>query len=550
MGYNCMPNFTRVLAGFVFTQILAPELKADQSDSSSESAEIVSMEKFVVEASRVEGPPWRYAAIPGYEILSRCNDSETNDYLVALLRGNEVMKAMLPEGCLIDASYPSSIILYNGRPESEATASAISSTPKVAFDQPLWRSPDRSVDTPSSQAEDEDTNANCLELPPFKADVLGVKTGYPGMPGHVIPTFRFRLRHRVPSFPNWLIQGLIGSNGIFAHGQNLHWSEDAGDPTRIDIPTAQWVSDEETNFIRQNGRPTKPLLPMRSFFGAGSDATNGEVWRSQAALFVRWGMYGRAYKQNISPAAFWSFVNEATQDRITEAMFRQSFGFGYGEMDSRLRAILPKAVTEIVGEEIDIDLHPSAPQIRDARPEEIGRIIGDWERIKGEAMRSKNPDISREFMQEAGYNLLRARGDASKDPALAGVLGLYDYSIGADGKAFNLLEASSEGHIKRPMVYLRLAQLRYLRCDANPLGPSETFNADQVAYVLAPLTIARQQLPAMAGTYGMIAKTWERSAVRPTALNLAVLDEGERIFWNDPRLIASIQQAKAKLQKM
>jgi hypothetical protein len=48
------------------------------------------------QATRI-GPPWRYASLPGYEILSRCDDSVTDQYIRALLRGDSVMKLRLPQ---------------------------------------------------------------------------------------------------------------------------------------------------------------------------------------------------------------------------------------------------------------------------------------------------------------------------------------------------------------------------------------------------------------------------------------------------------------------
>jgi hypothetical protein len=62
--------------------------------------EIVTMEKFMVTATRI-GPPWRYTSLPGYEILSQCDDRSTNQYLRALLRGESVMKLELPHDCLV-----------------------------------------------------------------------------------------------------------------------------------------------------------------------------------------------------------------------------------------------------------------------------------------------------------------------------------------------------------------------------------------------------------------------------------------------------------------
>lgn len=255
---------------------------------------------------------------------------------------------------------------------------------------------------------------------------------------------------------------------------------------------------------------------------------------------MRRGMFGEVDGEPVHPASFWKFVAVAESRLVTGAEFKDCFGFGYAEMYTRLTRYLPVAVGHLVKKEIHLDLNPLVPRLREATEAESGRIVGDWERIKGISLRASNPDLSREFLKQAESTLRKPYLHGSRDPRLLGVLGLYEYSIGADNNAREFLEAAVSGQAVRPTVYIALAQLRFQEARSNPSGPKGRFSNDQVARVLAPLLVCRNQPPAMAKTYHLIADTWAGSSVKPSAEDLSVLDEGAQLYWSDANLRESI----------
>src|SRR5271157_4395335 len=74
-----------------------PNIRADQGDDAAMAAQeqAIRMERYIVSATRIEKNPWRYASIPGFEILSRASEYDSNWWLDVHQRGlwieNEVM---------------------------------------------------------------------------------------------------------------------------------------------------------------------------------------------------------------------------------------------------------------------------------------------------------------------------------------------------------------------------------------------------------------------------------------------------------------------------
>src|ERR1017187_4710815 len=164
--------------------------------------EIVTMEKFMVTATRI-GPRWRYTSLPGYEILSQCDDRSTNQYLRALLRGESVMKLELPHDCLASA-IRTSVILFDAFTISNLTSSAIPKSVVTSNEGVLWGQSWRGRSPEQTRVVDVDTMVDCWSLGEARyVDSEGRITNV--VPFHVTPTYRFRLLKRVPVFPEWLI---------------------------------------------------------------------------------------------------------------------------------------------------------------------------------------------------------------------------------------------------------------------------------------------------------------------------------------------------------
>jgi hypothetical protein len=496
------------------------------------------LNRFVVVADRIDGPPWRYATIPGYEILSRCKDSETKDWITRLLRGNQEMSAMLPDGCLSQLGAPVSVILYNSDAESGAVAAAVPSLGSASIDEALLGWGTNKGTSPGSRVEDLDTIEDCLRLPSFRQFFTG---SFHLQPARAVP-FGFRLRKRVPEFPSWLIEGLIGPNGVFTHHVTV-WSDEDKSPCMF-ISMARWVSKEQTRLVVDGKGASIPLIPLSSLFskktGDGQDPTS--VWSSEAALFVRWGLYGAYEDEPSDPHKFWSFVNQCTpQTRVDEA-FRRSFGFGYDEMEVRLDRYLPKAVNDLIKIRLPIEWEPSTPNLRDATPSEIGRLIGDWERLKGDSYRRTNGELSRRLLQEALKIMMRSSSKSPNDPQLIGAIGLLNYDENDSTNAVRNLGKAADARVIRPIVYLRLAQLRY----DGYVGKYATseISTNDAQQVIEPLQIAETQSPALRETYKLLAKTCLHCQTAPNVRIVSILEEGSRLFPSDQDYLSLLQQVR------
>ena len=71
----------------------------------------VTMERFVVSASQIERNPWRYAVVPGFEVLSRASDEETAWELDALRRGLWIQDHVVPKEWLPAPALPYTVII-------------------------------------------------------------------------------------------------------------------------------------------------------------------------------------------------------------------------------------------------------------------------------------------------------------------------------------------------------------------------------------------------------------------------------------------------------
>jgi hypothetical protein len=364
-------------------------------------------------------------------------------------------------------------------------------------------------------------------------------------------TFRFRLKKRVPVFPDWFIQGLIGPNGLYVH-ENFRWSTDSDNYNKagmmsLTLATAQWISDADTVILRKKPELRAAFLPLENLFSEehAKPLDRSPVWYAEAALFVRWGLYAQSFGKPIHRDAFWNFVGCAISGPVTEKTFRDCFGFGYAEMESELTRYFPVAVKNLITRDVNVNLEPDLPDLRNATPSEVGRIIGDWERIEGNALVVEKPELGQAFLNQASKTLLKPYNDGSRDPQLLGALGLYEFPIDKN-LSEKYLQGAADGHVIRPTVYTRLAQLRYEAALSHPAGPEGRLSADQLASVLGPLFIARQQPPAMVETYRLIAKVWSQSAIKPTKEHLAVLDEGLMFFWSDKGLADDVNALRSQ----
>jgi hypothetical protein len=541
----------------------------DSNAAEAEQERAVMMRRFIVSATRIDKNPWRYASLPGYEVLTRASDAATKWWLDGLRRGLALENDVVPKDWLTQSAVPDTVIIDETNLES-IPASQLHTRP-IEFQQPAddmaWGSLSGRprIWTDHNDAHDQDTYA-------VNANVYGVDTST----GTCVISLR-RLFHSTPPLPNWLIAGLLGENcGVFRDGFMPYVNFGEGERIRYaDGPGTLWVSLDETQQLLKelkkdkNAKVDAPALGTL-FSEAPIPARNRLLLESEAGLFVRWGLMGPGSDSPEVSRGFLEFVRRSRREPATERMFTECFGVGYAAMDERLGAFLRTVLAKPTTVKLDIRSTFGLPEFTEATADQIGRILGDWLRMKGDSLRGNDSGMGRECLDAAGRMLERAyrednglppdvdpsrgggtsaappsggsaRGaavvmkpfvvsaDRIHDPGLLAVYGLYEHDVGNDRKARELLEAAAKAGVVRPGAYLVLGELRLEDATAKPLGPGGKLSAEQAAFVLEPLHAAMRG-PPVPGVYGLIVETWGHCVAKPGAGDIEEIAEGVARF--------------------
>ena len=267
--------------------------------------------------------------------------------------------------------------------------------------------------------------------------------------------------------------------------------------------------------------------------------------------------------------AFRELVRRARQEPVTESLFSECFGFGYAEMERKLGAFLKTALAQPNPVHLNFPLDFPKTDLNAATTDQIGRILGDWLRMQGDSVRTKDPEMSGEFFKAAGRMLMRAyrednglppdvgpaplggRNAAPSDPAASGPLvamkpfvitanrihdpsllsiyGLYEHDTGDDSKAREFLEAAVRAGVIRPKVCLVLAELRYDEEIGRPAGAGGRLGAEQAASILEPLKVALEH-SSESDIYSLMLKTWDHCAAKPAGKDLENIVAGASLF--------------------
>ncbi len=487
-----LPTIVGVLAGCALLLVTPPTARADQEADLAAAAardEAKMMQGFIVSATRIEKNPWYHASLPAFEILSRATDEVTNWECKALLRGLFFENAVLPKDWLPQSPVPYTVIIddVDLREISEAQIHSLPMKFRLPDDPLIWGGRwiglgDRfRVSNDSIAAHDPDTYAANLNLNGVNISPSAVAVGRIGLE---------RLRHCTPPLPKWLFEGLLGLNSGILRELFVPLTDNDGNNWGMSGPGTLWVSLDETQqlLIRLKNDDTFgslkiPVLPMGALFAEGPvDKGSRELWESESGLFVRWGLIGPGHDDPALSRAFLELVRRARREPVSERMFTDCFGFGYGVMEDKLASYLKTVLAKPTNVDVAVPVDFPLPDMKPATSDEIGRILGDWLRMKGDSLRGNDPELGGVFLVTAGRILERAYRDdnglppdvappssgevsaklpgnsspglvvnmkplvvtASRihDPRLLAVYGLYEHDIGNDGKAKELLEAN------------------------------------------------------------------------------------------------------------
>jgi len=552
-----------------------PEVTADKGAFLERTVELP---RYVVSAIRIDKNPWRYAAVPGFEILSRASDHDTSWVLHALQLGRWTEDKVLPADWRPRSPVPYTVIIDNtnlaavGRAELHADPLTFNS-PADAF---AWGLPPQDVKVWTDRFAARDADTFALNVNVYDAELRGLGYGSISLE---------RQERCAPPLPRWLMYGLEGKRfGLFRNGfmpQNIMAVFRVSGNTRLVGPGTLWISIEETKRLqkefkaakhkRKNGElavaATIPFIPLDRLFTEPppEDETSAQ-WESEAALFVRWGLFDSQQKDPATRQAFVRFVERARRERVTEPMFTECFGRGYAAMERTLREYLTRVLAQPLTIDLDYPSDLPEPWLSQATADQIGRILGDWLRLQGRNLRRQDPALAAKFLGAAGRMLMRAyqidnglppdaapaapraagapgvvlqpfvvSAERVHDPGLLATFGLYEHDVGDDAKARPFLEKAVETGVARPQARVVLSELRYAEAIAHPAGSDGRITKPQAEHILAPL---RSVLPegATIESYGLIVETWAHGEAGPSDLDVKLMVEGVSRYPQSPIL--------------
>jgi hypothetical protein len=498
---------------------------AVSNNSASGADSITVLEPVFVEAS--SGDPWYYFSLPGFEVISHCSESFNQTYARALELSTAARLAVLPASFWGNMPTPMKVVLYNREPERRG-----------AFDQgsPIdlnWRSGDgRTVGSGMIEHSypvtvgDGDTYINCGNYWSVQATIENFS---------VDPDSDLRLQNRVPRLPSWFVAGMEGPFGLYPNRiiQSSAFSDVAV------LPSATWLSTPETLAILHEakephkdskGAHPREMLMLPELFAGTTPAKKG-LWDSESSLFVRWGLYASGRRQ-----AFLDFVDRASREPATEAMFQETMGMSCAEAQHRLGDYLPMAVSEPIRVPINPQ-HARPLDIREASAIEVARIIGDWGRMEARSLGvgtfgggMGSFEYQRDCLDQADRLFQKIYRRHTSDPLFLAAFGLYELQVGDDTRALSALESATDAGVLRPRAYVELARLRLenaLPSNQAGIGDLEESGFERI---LALLTTARVQMPSLLAIYDLQARVLEHAPATPTPEQIRPLEEGLELF--------------------
>jgi hypothetical protein len=497
---------------------------------------VVALPPFLVEET-TKALPWRYADLAGLEVLSSCPERLTRELIANHHRLQVLLGELLPPTLqlrmtekqillFVDSAQlpPSSQEVVAQMVLASADKQRIENEAAPIDDGRLRRRPlpPRYTFLPNLRLWDRDAQAlfAIVKESEFDANRVALSPEY----------IAYILRNRLPALPPWFVSGVLS---LFSRAR---FTEDALTLERLD-----WLSESGSAALRTGPEANRALLPLEDFFAgelSQSDPALGEalsLWQAQAALFIRWGLAGRGAPRR---AALWRFAERVAVEPLTEMLFQECFGLDFTSAQKQLTAYLPEAMRERLA--LQPAQRPRLPDytLRPANEDELARIKGDWERLEIRFVKAQFPALTQKYVEQARRTLMRAYDSGSRDPRLLAVIGLCEVDGGNDAAARAFLEdAAARTKTLRSRAGYELARLRFAALSVRRDGAEPRLSPDQAAEVLTPLLATREQEPPLAEVYELIAGVWSVCAQAPTRAQLAVLEEGVRLFPHRSELV-------------
>jgi hypothetical protein len=512
-------------------------------DSRSTAAEpAVELPKFVVTDSRELPQPesWRYATIPGFEILTNASDKATQNLVKEFEMFRQALSYVWPIPSRV--SHSTSLILCGRGGKFDSFIPAGKSVIDAATASLFLKQGAKAAIVIDLQA----TTLNVLNVDNTDDAATGTDSGLISVE-HDKQLYREYVRYLMsqsePRTPAWLEEGLSQIIMKMTFDKRTIEFAKLEDPNTVSVQGAMnaelnalSAGEDGADSFALPGAPAedrdfaaalrrKALVPLDKFFAVTHDspeATNplgNNRWAKQAYAFVHMCLYGFHGKYQ---KPFGTFIQRLGREPASEALFKECFNKTYKQMLMEIRGYCDFTVYEAKMLRSkkggpDLIVPPAALALREASQAEIGRIKGEAFLLAG------HPKAARAEMI-AAYQ----RGE--RDPALLAALGLYEKSVGEEERARKFLEAAFSGKATSPEASLELARYRYADALAKPAVGGTQFSLAQVNSVIGPLRLGRGQPPHMYALYDLAADTLARSAAKPTREDAVLLIEGAQLF--------------------
>ncbi len=469
---------------------------------------------------------WRYAEAPGLEVLSVCGDATTLEFMEQFQHLRQLLQVVIPPDLQLSLSTPVVHILGGNdmreRLKQDVQEEMFQKPAREAEPEPEGPFTGRGANLvrhvrvamlPNLRLQDTDayTIFALLDDAQVQNSQLGLTPDY----------VSFRLQRRTPPLPAWYILGTMRLYPAMIF-----------ESRQIELAPMEWTSREAAEAVRKN--PATALLPLADLLVAPRQpaappeavAAYHAAWLAESTLFVRWGLDDR----NNAREAFFKFVDRASREPVTEALFQECFGLGYAALQERLGRYLPDAMAKVSRMRPAAPLEPLALKLRAATPAEIARIKGDWERMETGFVKTTFPALSGTYLDQARRTMRRAYDQGERDPRLLAAMGLCECDAGDDGAAEPLLAAAVQARVSRPRAYAELARILYERARTRPAGPQEKLSAAQTAPILQALLVAQRLSPPQAAAADLFADLWFHTETSPLPSDLDELNREAGFF--------------------
>lgn len=478
-----------------------------------------------------EPESWRYATLPGYEVLSSASEAETQRFLREFQTLQQVIDVTWPVLRRGAAPVPTTLILCGRNPSARAFLNPrgrlVGSYDAFEFQQldpSDANQPGLRVGRVASRFFADEEHA-CIVVD-LADDSSGLADPYRQFANEYVRQLIGRLDAAAPA---WLVEGVASLFGGLEHSEkwiafgDLGGKQDDFNQLLTAKPSAAASSplDDPAPQGSSDATPPRPLmsavgalLPLATMLEATEPQLRSDPkLRALARAFVHLCLYGRGQKYQ---KPLFVYLSRLQGGAGSEALFHECFGLSTAKMLEELQGYA--AFTDYRHVQFRAQkgggLKPPAPvALRAATPAEIGRIKGEGLLLAG------NRDA-------AFIELLAPYVRHQTDNDLLAALALFELRSELSARAQRgrrLLEIATAGGTTRALAYLELARLRR----DEVVGP---LNAAQREQVVAPLRHAATLAPPLPAVFELCAVVWSEAAEAPPAEDLALLERGVARF--------------------